>query len=438
MRPLARRARVALAATTIAVLVATFARAVRPIAAIPGSDVTEYEAYGSRMLHGELPYRDFRMEYPPGATLVFVLPATRVLAGGSTEGASWSSPPNSAAERYYHGFTLLVLVLLATVVVLTTLTLGAVARPAGAVLLALAVIAASPLLLERVLTERFDIWPAALTAAALAAAVHGHHRIGGLLLGVGAAAKLYPALLLPTLAIVAVRQRGRREGLWVTGVAAAAAAAIMLPFAIVSPSDTGSALAVQLRGGLQIETLASSVLVMAGHAIEVGGAFGFPAPPRFSTHGAGSGLNRSDLAGPGVAETKVLMNALLAASLCLLWLGAIRSRRDPREDLLRFAAATVALVLVLGTVLSPQYLVWLVPLVPLVAGKRGVLAMLLFAVAAALTNIWIPDHYFEFQDSLLAGQGTLLLARNLALLAIAAVLLVPDELQALKRPRAVV
>jgi hypothetical protein len=118
---------------------------------------------------------------------------------------------------------------------------------------------------------------------------------------------------------------------------------------------------------------------------------------------------------------------LLAAALSVLWISTARSRHDPREDLLRYAAATVAILLVLGTVLSPQYIVWLIPLVPLVGGRRGTAAMLLFIVAAALTKIWIPDQYFEFQDSLLAGQGSLLLARNLALLAIALALVLPAK-----------
>ena len=70
----------------------------------------------------------------------------------------------------------------------------------------------------------------------------------------------------------------------------------------------------------------------------------------------------------------------------LVWVSLVRSRRDPREDLLRYAAATVATILVLGTVLSPQYVVWLIPLVPLVAGGRGTAAILFFVAAAVLTN----------------------------------------------------
>lgn len=423
-RPVGQRALVGLVASAIVLLVLVFEFAVRPVDAIGGSDVTGYEAYGSKILDGALPYRDFHMEYPPGASLMFVLPEIGVVAGGSTSGVSWS-PPNVAAQRYYRGFTSLVLLLLAAILVLSALTLGALRRPTRTVVLALAVIASSPLLLERVLTERFDVWPAALTAAVLAVSVRGHYRLGGVALGLSAATKIYPALLLPVLVIVALRQRGAREAIAVAGAAIGTATAVFLPFAVVSLPAVWDALVIQFRGGLQIETLASSVLVMAGHAGEQLTAIGLPPPSPLTTQGAGGGLNRTDLAGAGVEATKSVMNVLLASALCLLYVSLYRSKRDLREELLRYAAATIAIVLVLGTVLSPQYLVWLIPLVPLVGGRRGTVAMMFFVLAAILTNVWIPDHYFEFQDSLLAGQGSLLLARNLALFAIALTLVLP-------------
>ena len=124
----------------------------------------------------------------------------------------------------------------------------------------------------------------------------------------------------------------------------------------------------------------------------------------------------------------------IIAPAASLWVSLARSTRDPRDDLLRYAAGTVATVLVLGTVLSPQYVVWLIPLVPLVSGARGGAAVLFFVVAAALTNVWIPEKYFEYQEGLGAGPTSFLLARNLALLATAAVLLLPAG--ALRRARA--
>jgi hypothetical protein len=121
------------------------------------------------------------------------------------------------------------------------------------------------------------------------------------------------------------------------------------------------------------------------------------------------------------------MSVLLAAGLCLLWAGLARSRSDPRGDLLRYAAATVATSLVLGTVLSPQYLIWLIPLVPLVGGRRGALASLCFVAAAILTRVWYPDGYSDYDDDLEVGPAALLLARNLALLATTLVLVLPSS-----------
>jgi hypothetical protein len=133
------------------------------------------------------------------------------------------------------------------------------------------------------------------------------------------------------------------------------------------------------------------------------------------------------LAGPGVGATEVVMKVLLVIALCLLFLRVYSSNKDGREDLVRYAAATVAVLLVLGTVLSPQYIFWLVPLVPLVGGRSGILATLFFVAAAALTNVWIPDHYFDYQDGLDAGPAALLFARNLALLGTAVALVFPER-----------
>ena len=38
-------------------------------------DTVEYHRYGNAMLHGHVPYRDFGVEYPPGALPVFAAPA---------------------------------------------------------------------------------------------------------------------------------------------------------------------------------------------------------------------------------------------------------------------------------------------------------------------------------------------------------------------------
>jgi hypothetical protein len=396
----------------------------RSVQSVSYSDVTLYQTYGSKMLDGAMPYRDFKMEYPPGAAVMFILPATRLVEGSSNERVSWV-PPNAAARRYYRGFTSLVLLLVAAMVALTALTLAARGRSARTMVLSLAVVAFSPLMIGQVVPERFDVLPAALTATALAAAIRGHHRLGGIMLGLGAAAKVYPALLLPVLVIAVVRRLGFREAIVVAGAAITAAAAVFIPFAIASPAGVWESLHSQFRGGLQIESLASSVLVTTYHAGRSVPALGLPSPSELTTQPAPGGLTRLVLAGPGVRAAEIVMPVLLVAALLFLLVSQYRSSRDPREDLLRYSAAAVTILLVLGTVLSPQYVVWLIPLVPLVSDRSGTVATLFFVTAAALTNVWIPSGYFEYQDGLPTGPAFLLLARNLALVATAVALLLP-------------
>ena len=119
---------------------------------------------------------------------------------------------------------------------------------------------------------------------------------------------------------------------------------------------------------------------------------------------------------------------LLVLALSVIWIKLARSRNDPREDLVRYAALTLAVALVLGTVLSAQYITWLVPLVPLVAGRRGAAATLAFVVAAALTHVWFPSGWYgNYLAHFDVAATSILSARNLALVVCALVLALPSR-----------
>jgi len=76
-----------------------------------------------------------------------------------------------------------------------------------------------------------------------------------------------------------------------------------------------------------------------------------------------------------------------------------------------------------GKVLSPQYLLWLYPLLPLL-GRRPLRAWGVFSVALLLSQWIFPAHYYQLVLFKPREIGVLL-ARNVLLLALRAILLAP-------------
>jgi hypothetical protein len=83
----------------------------------------------------------------------------------------------------------------------------------------------------------------------------------------------------------------------------------------------------------------------------------------------------------------------------------------------------------LGKVFSPQYLIWLVPLVPLVRGRRGIVASVLLFGALGLTQTWFPAGYWRLALGQAEPYAAFLVLRDLAVLALAAVLAWPSGLE---------
>jgi hypothetical protein len=95
-----------------------------------------------------------------------------------------------------------------------------------------------------------------------------------------------------------------------------------------------------------------------------------------------------------------------------------------REALVRSSAAMLCAFIAFGKVLSPQFPIWLIPIVPLVRGRRGLLASALLGVALLLTQTWFPFRYFRLALNFEEGLSWLLLARDLTLVVLVAVLVV--------------
>jgi uncharacterized membrane protein len=360
-------------------------------------DTPVYQRYGNAIADGKVPYRDFDVEYPPGALPVFAFP-----------GLAEPGRDQNVSNGFRRSFETIMWLCGAVALAAMAVVLRALRRSTVNVWGALCFAAIAPLLLGSVILSRFDLWPAALVAVALAALVTGRLRLGHALLGLGVAAKMYPVVFVPLGVAFVWKRAGRREGLTCLAVALGVVAAVFAPFVILSPGGVWQSISVQLTRPLQVESLGSALLLVGHHVL------GFDVTGETS-HGS------QNLAGNAAELIAVISTVLQAGVLIWIWAAFARGRGDA-ESLVRSTAATLCAFIVFGKVLSPQFLIWLIPIVPLVRGRRGLGASALLGVALVLTQIWFPFRYFRLALDFEAGLSWALLARDLTLVALVAVL----------------
>ena len=363
-------------------------------------DTPVYQRYGNAIADGKVPYRDFDLEYPPGALPVFALP-----------GLAEPGHDQDVTPGFRRTFETIMWLCGALALCAVAVVLRALRRPPAVMWAVLLFVALAPLLLGSLVLSRFDLWPDALVAGFLGALVSGRLRLGHALLGLAITVKLYPAVLLPLAVTFAWKRAGRREAVVCAGIAVAVVALVFLPFVVLSPGGVWHSVSVQLDRPLQVESLGSAVLLAAHHLFGLG-------VTAENSHGS------QNLDG-GAADALALATTILqAAVLVWIWVAFARGRGG-REALVRSAAAVLCAFVAFGKVLSPQFLLWLIPVVPLVRGRRGVWASGLLALALVLTQVWFPSRYFRLALDFEPGLSWVLLARDLVLVAVVALLASP-------------
>jgi len=339
-------------------------------------DVMSYRRYADRMLSGEVPYRDFRIEYPPLAVPLTVAP--RLLAGSRL--------------GYTFAFAFEMLCANALLVVLIA---RAVERREGrdAVPGRLWWYTSCFLVLCPLAVARYDLVPSLLaTAAALAWA--GGSRVGaGALAGVGALVKVFPGAVAGLGFLLEARDRRLRAFRGTVGFLATVVLGAALWFAVGGADGVRRSVSFQTERGLEVESLYSGALMLA---VKNGLTTGMTTYDETSWH----------FRTPWSARLQAASVFIQLASLLLVFW---RFHRDRAPDVARYSAAALVALVITSKILSPQFMLWILPAAALVGGRIGVLARRVFLPCCVATSVLFP----WFFDRLLRGDQLIVTVLNL-------------------------
>jgi uncharacterized membrane protein len=360
-------------------------------------DCALYYQAGQRWLAGQVPYRDFLFEYPPAVVTVIALVARC-----------------GDFRAFRMGFGLLCLLFDTAIGIMIWRADRSTTTRRG---LATSAYAVATAILFPVLLVRFDLLPATFCAAGICLL----HRdrpsdrralAAGALLGLATALKLYPLLLAPFLFFLLYRATGRaRAAIMLLAGACLVSLLSLLPVVIAGAGlTTLSFLRYHSQRGLQIESSYASVLLLGNKLMPLG----LRQVPSHHAHQLAGAL--PDFLAQASRVLQPL--AVIAATF-------IAARR--RLDIYRGSAAILGTALLTAYVFSPQFLLWLLPLVALAAClHRDLWMAVLLVLIAALTTLVYPKLY----DDLLQGRTLASLAlagRNLLLALLVFRLLRPGQ-----------
>jgi hypothetical protein len=352
--------------------------------------INDFAPQAQAIKDGDLPYRDQEIEYPPLSIPVLIAPA---YFDDSTQG-------------FVDGFMWEMLAFDLAIIALLALALPGDARRVLAAIgiYTAGVVALSGVVLDRSLIDygplaldRFDLVPTLFVLAAVLARDRGRSAAWSGLLSVGVAVKAFPLLLYPALL------RGERN---LRRVIVAGAIPLLLCAAavIVMGDEFGSAIGYHTERTLQVESLGASVFEVA-HLL---GASGIA---------TAVGHGGFEISASGATAARWISVALgVAGYLWLVWAGW-RSRATNFE----LVSALLAVLVVFAPVLSPQFLLWLLPVSACAYGLGRENLVLLAAIV--LTQVELQN--YDGVDDLSGSFVWPVAARNVLLLIYLALVAAP-------------
>ena len=349
------------------------------------TDLPVYHGYAERIAAGESPYTtSFKVEYPPLAIPLFRLPG------------------HTGSERLYGiWFNILMGGLTIATAAVTALVACRLWPRGGRAYVTAVLFPVCVALTGTIVLNRYDVAVALLVAVFLLCLSARWYTAAGFVIGMGFALKITPLALLPLVLLLAGPPR---RWAWPLVAFAAAAIAPFLPYVLRSWSGVWYVFQYHLERPQQIESVLGTPQLLGQLLGAHWASWGW-------SHGSHS------LLAPGVGVTADMSGGLTLIAVAVVYILVWQRRERVRATLPDQVLTVLALILALmtfGKVLSPQYFVWTLPALALVAARDKWIAVLGFLVLA-LTQVEFPALYWRLLDmkpdalAVVVARNTLLL-----------------------------
>ncbi len=320
-----------------------------------GRDDTDiYFRYATMIREGSVPYRDFRVEYPPLSLPLFVAASfvSRELTGFKIAFAAEMLVFNAVA---------------------VWLVAAWVERTQGRerVRLRLALYSIFYLFLSRLVVARYDAAPMLLAFASSTWWFSGRCARGGIAAALGTLMKVFPAVIAPLAVAGDLTGPGRSRVRGLIGFLATLLAGSLTWLAIGGGPGVSESLGYQLDRGFEYGSLYSGAQMLAARAF-----------------GANIGVVRDHAAWSSITpwSPRLLPLVLPIQAAAILMICAVFLRRGARDGV-RYSGAAILAFIITGKVFSPQYLIWLMPFVAVLDGRVARRGAWLFIAGCAATLI---------------------------------------------------
>ncbi len=337
-------------------------------------DVHEYYRYAQYIAAGYWPYRDFPVEYPPLSLLVFYLP--RLI---STHVIIWGAGYNS----YFFWFQAETFLLSCGSVVAIAATAWQIWRSRAKLIAALLSYSIFIVAIGSLVEVRYDIAVAFLLMAGIAFFIRGKKSAAWVFLGLGFSLKIVPILVAPLFLIVHFH-KGEKKEMWRGPLLMGATIVVLfLPFIVSGASGVMGSFLNLDRRPLEVESTLALPYLWAGNLDHQ--------PVKTDSHFGSLNIVPSYGTAVGIAAAVILLTLLEISYM--RFANSFPDKQNWHVNLIRYATIMMVAFIVFGKVFSPQYLIWLIPLMSLMmpAGKKAVAG--LFAATLLLTQYEFPYHW---------------------------------------------